>query len=109
MRDYISIGATPSDEECAQVGTPDYPEKSKAECRAFKHQLERTFRDCPDGTYFTVKSFPHDFGSYREVVVSYDDDDEESREFAYHVENNAPSTWDDIAKMQLKEAECTST
>jgi len=101
MRDYISIGSTPSDEECAQVGTLDYPEKSKAECRAFKNQLERAFPNIPDGTYFTVKSFPHDFGTYREVVVSYDEDDEESREFAYKVEGESPTNWDDEAKKEL--------
>ena len=102
MRDCITIGSTPSDEQCAQVGAPDYSEKSRAECLAFKHQLERVFPNSPDGTYFTVKSFPHDFGTYREVVLFYDDDNDESVEFAFDVESNSPSNWDDEAKKELQ-------
>jgi len=32
MRDYFSIGQTPSEEDCAQVGQPDYRRKAMEEC-----------------------------------------------------------------------------
>ena len=35
MRDYFSIGPTPSEEDCAQVGQPDYRRKAIAECQRF--------------------------------------------------------------------------
>ena len=46
----------------------------------------------PDA-HFAVKSFPHDFGTYREVVVYYDTEENDS--IAYEIEANLPTTWDD--------------
>ena len=43
--------------------------------------------------HFAIKSFPHDFGTYREVVVYYDTDDNDP--IAYEVEANLPKTWDE--------------
>jgi hypothetical protein len=101
MRDYISIGSSPASESCVQVGSDNYDAQSRKECIAFKNQLERMFIDFPDGTYLTIKSFPHDFGSYREVVCWYDDEDEDSQSFAYNIENSTPEYWDEEAKKEL--------
>ena len=101
MRDYVNIGSSPADEDCAQVGTDDYTVKSRKECTVFAEQIIRVCGE-PRGTAAVViKSFPHDFGTYREVCVSYDVEDEEGQEYAYMVESNAPNTWDDIARKEL--------
>jgi hypothetical protein len=97
VKDYLSIGSSPSDETCAQVGADNYPEQSRKECRAFLHQLERAFPNPPDGCYLAVKSFEHDFGTYREVVCYFDDESEESRHYAFNMENNTPENWDAAA------------
>jgi hypothetical protein len=47
MRDIIYLGSAPSEEDCAQVGQPDYPEASKAECRAFITAIKRMLRRKP--------------------------------------------------------------
>ena len=101
MRDYISIGSSPSEEPCAQVGTDNFAEQSKKECLAFQHQLERMFPLVRGGAYLAVKSFPHDFGTYREVVCWYDDENETGKEYAYDIESNTPANWDDEAKKEL--------
>ena len=104
MRDYISIGSSPSEEPCAQVGTDNYPTQSSRECLVFKHQLERMFPNPPEGAYLSVKAFPHDFGTYREVVCYYDDEDdgeESSQSYALKLERETPSNWDDEAKKEL--------
>lgn len=105
MKDYLSIGSSPPDESCAQVGTNDYYEQSLKECTAFKHQLERIFQnkdgELPEGCYFSIKSFPHEFGTYREVVCYFDDDNEESSNFAFNVEQNTPDKWDKESKREL--------
>lgn len=44
-----------------------------------------------------VKSFPHDFGSYREVCVRYDDTDPAGENYAFQLEGNTPARWDAIA------------
>lgn len=98
MRDYLTLGPVPCEEPCQQVGTEGYDlQMVSAECRRYLHQLVLRF-PLPDGVlaYFTVKSFPHDFGIYREVCVVYDDKDEAAAEYAYFVEAHLPASWDDI-------------
>lgn len=105
-RDCMELGPVPADESCEQVrsnGTTDYT-RMRAECTAYKHQLERQFPDAPEGTYFRVKSYSHDFGTYYEVCVNYDMDDDESSEYAFKVENDLPGNWDDKALSELGQA-----
>jgi hypothetical protein len=99
--DYLSIGATPAEETCAQVGKEGYSEQSQKECRAFVNQLVRQFGQPPEGARITVKSFPHDFGSYREVCVVYNDNIEEAIEYAFKIEAESPANWDEEAKKEL--------
>ena len=101
MKDYMTLGPVPCDEPCAQVGQDDYPEQSRKECRAYVAQLHRHFGEPPEGAYFAVKSFPHDFGSYREVCVVFDDENEKAREFAYKCEAETPAEWDAQARQEL--------
>jgi hypothetical protein len=99
---YISIGSTPSDEPCAQVGTDNYFEQAKKECHAYMGQIMRIFPEFPDYCWLSVKGFPHDFGTYYEVIVRYDENDEKATEFAYNIESNSPANWDDEAKKELE-------
>jgi hypothetical protein len=101
MKDYLSIGASPHAEDCAQVGQENYRKQAMKELRAFKNQLERLFPNPPTGCYLTIKSFPHDFGTYYEVVCYFDDDIEESRHYAYNMENNTPENWDAAAVEEM--------
>lgn len=94
MRDYISLGPVPAYEECAGVGSAGYHERARAECSRYKQQLLRQFGEPPEGGRFGIKTFPHDFGSYHEVVIYYDDDYPDSLKFAIDVENNLPGEWD---------------
>ena len=97
MMDYIELGPTPSGEDCEQLG-PNYDSRRAViECSTYANQLKRMFPDCR----FTVKRFPHDFGTYMEVVVNYDTDSEEETELAYDVDSGYPESWDDTAREQL--------
>ena len=93
-RDYIDIGPTPAEEDCAQVGSPDYERRARPECIRFIDQIRRTLGEEPAKAALRVKSNPHDFGAYLSVVCYYDDDDEASTEYAYRCEEQAPSRWD---------------
>jgi hypothetical protein len=101
MRDYINIGPTPTDEPCAQVGSDNYAEQSRKECIAFCNQLRRQFGEEPTAAHIALKSFPHDFGSYLEVVCYYDDYIPESVEYAYKLESETPAKWDKEARKEL--------
>lgn len=109
MIEYINISSAPAREECAQVGTPDYHKIARRECNAFKNQLTRTFGEPPNGAYLKVKSFPHDFGNYLEVVCYFDADISKSEEYALSLERNMPEYWDIEAVKELlitEEKEC---
>ena len=101
MRDYLTLGPTPSDESCAQVGSPDYLKWSRIESAIFIDQLNRVMPP-PEGARFSLKTFQHDFGSYVEVVANYDDDNEEQVSWAYKAESETPLTWDTEAISQLQ-------
>ena len=64
MRDYFSIGPTPSEEDCAYVGQPDYRRKAIAECSRFIELIRERLGSEPAGVELAIKSFPHDFGTY---------------------------------------------
>ena len=94
MRDFINIGPTPCGEACAQVGEPDYHEKAVAECRRFLQLLRNKFCPEPEGAWLSVKWFPHDFGSYCEVVCYYNTDIPASVDYAFRCETETPATWE---------------
>lgn len=101
-KDYLTLGPTPCDEKCEQLGDSYNPSRAKLEMIAYIAQLKRQFGTSSE-IYFRVKSFPHDFGTYSEVVVWFDDLSEKSCQEAFEVENNLPAEWDEVAKQFLKE------
>ena len=98
---YIELGPVPCGEKCEQLGSNYRPEFARFECQQYKAQLEREFNHLSDIS-FSIKSFPHDFGTYMEVVVRYDDENEESVDNAFHVDSNSPEKWDNLAKARLE-------
>jgi len=100
--DYETFGCTPVDEDCQQVGMPSYdPQKARAECKAFIHQLRRQFGNEPFGAMLKIKSSLHDFGQYLEVSCMFEENEEEAVNYAYKIEANLPENWDDEAKKEL--------
>jgi hypothetical protein len=95
MRDYFCIGPTPSNEDCAQVGQPNYREKALEECARFIRLLREKIGPEPEGAWLSVKWFEHDFGPYCEVVCYCNSDIPESVEYAQRCEDDAPRTWNE--------------
>ena len=92
--DYMEIGPVPAAEECQQVGMPGYdPIAAKQECQRFIDLIRQVVGEEPEGARLVVKSNPHDFGTYYEVAVKYDVNDEIAVEYAMKVESEAPLTW----------------
>lgn len=97
--EYLELSSAPYEEECVQVSSKiDYLQAQRAECYIFKRMLERQFPP-PQGAYFSVKPNQHDFGTYYEVVVKYEN--EEGENFAYDMEENIPAKWDDEALAEI--------
>lgn len=93
QREIVYLGSAPAEEDCAQVGQPDYPEASKAECRAYIQAIKRVCGEPPEGATLTVKTEQHDYGPYREVVITYDGNNLAAAEYAQRCDEQAPTTW----------------
>lgn len=100
MRDSLDLGSAPSGEECAQVGRDDYHDRARRECRAYIHQLRRTFGEEPAGARLSIKANDHDFGTYWSVVCSFDGGNEAATDYAYRCESG-PESWDEEARWEL--------
>jgi hypothetical protein len=93
--EYIELGPVPASEDCVQVGDCNYNVLARKECDRYMELLEKKFPTNDTNNFFSIKKFPHDFGSYYEVVCNFDPTDIDSVDFAYHVESNLPETWED--------------
>lgn len=108
MRDYVNIGITPSGEDCVQVSkTENYLPAMRKQAERFKGLLEKAFPPKGRGS-LSVKSFPHDFGSYLEVVANFDDTDEEGQSWAFDLEGKVPETWAELEKLAGVKSEIVS-
>jgi hypothetical protein len=97
MRNQLSLSTTPTNESCVQVGSEFYWTNSKIECKAFIEQLIRIFGNPPGNAQFKITENPHDFGTYHDVVIEWDESNKQEDKYAYKVEANLPEDWDTIA------------
>jgi len=99
--DWISVGPAPADEPCAQVGEDGYLQRAREECHRFIGLLRRKLGKEPPGARLLVKSFPHDFGEYLEVVCCHDGS-EAALGYALKCEGEAPARWvDHVVTVEL--------
>ena len=104
MRDLVDLGGTtPPMESCAQVGSRkyDYYDRARQEARAYINQHQRLFGPEPDGAHLSVKSHPHDFGSYLTIVCHFDTDAKEAADYAKRCDGEGPEEWDELARQEL--------
>lgn len=104
MRDFLYISPVPADEDCAQVGQDNYSQRAIVECKAFIDQIRRAYGEEPGSARLRVKSNPHDFGTYYEVIVEFDDQSVVEQDYAYDIEGDELSKlyeWDDQAIQHL--------
>jgi len=95
MRNYLELGTAPTDEKCVQVtNKQEYLQPMREECKRYINLLKKLFPNKPEGCEYKIKSFPHDFGNYLEVVIYYNPEIEEEIEYAFNVENNLPNKWE---------------
>ena len=101
MNQWIDVGSSPTDESCAQVGSPDYYPRARRECRVYIRQLRRMHGPEPDGARLAIQRNPHDFGTYLSVVCHYEPTKQASIDYAFRCENQSPANWDEEARREL--------
>ena len=95
MRDFLNIGSSPIDEKCVQVGELDYASRAQQECARFIGLVRRTCGPEPEGAALQTKAFPHDLGTYYEVVCFFDPEIQASVDYAYRCAGETPRVWED--------------
>lgn len=101
-KDWINLGTIPYDEDCAQTGvTIDHEKMNKIECQVLIEQLEETFPESV-GMYKRNTNH-HDFGTYYDVEIGFEEGNEQQMDIAFKVEENYPANWTDKSKERLKE------
>jgi hypothetical protein len=95
MKDYLTIGSAPCEEDCVCVSTDmPYLTEMREESRRFIDLIRRVLGPEPGSARLAIKTFDHDYGPYVEVVCYFDDQDEAAVEYAFKCESEAPSKWD---------------
>jgi hypothetical protein len=96
MREYIEIGSCPPNEAAVQVEpTGEYIRPMREQCSRFIEAIRKKLGKERGSASLGIKSNPHDFGRYLEVVCFYNSNDEEGMEYAMECERNSPLTWED--------------
>ena len=70
--DYLVVGSN----GFAQLGDPDYFAKAKIETRILMEYLRENFpvpEEFANVAHYSIMPFHHDFGTYYEIVIKYDD------------------------------------
>lgn len=106
MLEKISLGSSPAEEECAQVGEEGYTERALQEGVLYINLLHKTYADfhgvpVPSGLRLQVQACPHDYGTYHEVFAIFDSEDEAAVLAAFWLDANAPTVWDDESRLKL--------
>jgi hypothetical protein len=101
MTDYLELGPSPCDEDCEQLGANYDPARARLECRVLRDQMIRQFGPPPEGAFYKTRSNPHDFGTYYELAIYYDEHNEVAVAYAFNVESQYPQVWDAQARQAL--------
>lgn len=103
MTDYVYIGSSPCEEDCAQVGAANYHALSKLELEQFKKAIIQKMGEPPQGVELRIKE--------GEVVAAFDPDNEAASEWAWRCEGDAPATWEEVGMKapRLDDPEFTKT
>lgn len=93
--DYVCLGSAPAEEQCAQVGEPNFEERAQNECERYLKLIRDIMGKEPYGAELSVKWFGHELSpyGYPEVVCYWDNDFPDSEDYAFECEERAPVTW----------------
>ena len=109
MKDYLFIDTTPTEEKCSQVGEEDYHAKARAEAKRMLAQIDKYYPlpELANMGYTTIATEHHDFGSYFQIKIVFDDECELSTNWAFSIEADelgALRYWDDEIKTDYARA-----
>ena len=90
----ISLGAVPARETFTRAGEAGDAQRAHAECRRYVALLRDAIGPEPRGAQLRIRRSEPERGSYLEVVVEYDDENNVARAYAIRCDREAPTTWE---------------
>lgn len=103
MYNDISMGPTPLEESCQQVGTPTYnAEEAHAECYRYIAALRAKMGVEPEGAQLRITYNSCDFDTYLDVVCRYDEECPDACDYAFACESHGPQTWQDLVPYEWR-------
>lgn len=92
MTETVDLGPGPADEPCVGTGTcENFESLQKREADLYITALTVHYAPLPEGFRFRSKTWPHDFGTYRDVEAVYTS--QAGCELAFEIEARGPSRW----------------
>ena len=92
-RGVISLGAVPARERFTPGGEVGDAHRALAECRRYVELLRDAIGPEPHGAELQIRRAAPERGSYLEVVVEYDDQNNVARAYAIRCDREGPTTW----------------
>ena len=92
-RGFISLGAVPARECFTPGGEVGDAQRALAECRRYVALLRDVIGPEPHGAELQIRRAAPERGSYLEVVVEYDDQNNVARAYAIRCDREGPTTW----------------
>jgi hypothetical protein len=96
ITDYIPLGSAPADEDHAELSSPSYAVDAHKECRAYIQAIRRKLGPEPQGARLDVMAFPHESGTYYEVICRFDNAQQPAVAYALRCESRPPETWGEV-------------
>jgi hypothetical protein len=100
--DLIALGTVPAGEAPAVASEIDYGARAFLQCRRFIDLLRHTVGAEPEGAALRIRRSGPDFNPNVEVVVEFDDANNAARAYANRCDREAPTRWDQTAKIALE-------
>lgn len=80
----LDLGGAPWNEDCAQIGhTPNFDLVNTAQATLYRAALIAVAGPVPAGISLRIKANAHDFGTYRTVEASIDDEQDDGSHTGY--------------------------
>jgi len=88
--DHVSLGNCPYEEKL-EIGSK---QDNFENCKKYKEELKKKFKDTlKPGMTFSIQPIPSEHGEKFEVVLLFNNDDDEHIEISRQIEENLPTNW----------------
>jgi len=92
-QDLISLGAVPARESFTRGDEAGDAQRALSECRRYVALPRDVIGPEPHGAELQIRQAGPERGSYPEVVVEYDDENNVARAYAIRCDREGPTTW----------------